>query len=296
MNRIGLVQLSVALASAATPWPIAVDDLPCGYTVNDVPAKLVRGVVPMWLSGTLYRGQHAKVAFEPQSRFVGLPTGMMSLAFSGDGSPPTINFGLVHGSKWRGACDPSSATGKPYAGNCVVTVNQVGTPPQIVSVCATPALVPFDVAPGSPFRSSDSLVPLPWADASIPNGNPYGAACAPHCPVDLMPEHMPIDANGDVYGLYFTFAPISGYRLFKIPKGGSQRQQIAHVHSANAKTSYIHMGVSLSPKYIILIEAPLEHPVSYNDWSQFQKNLDVSKPVNVYVLDKHAGSGAVLAQ
>ena len=31
----------------------------------------------------------------------------------------------MHGSNWRGACDPSSAAGKPFANDCVVTVNPI---------------------------------------------------------------------------------------------------------------------------------------------------------------------------
>ena len=90
-----------------------------------------------------------------------------------------------------------------------------------------------------------------------------------------------IDANGDVYSLYFTTEPLEpGYRVFKLSKGSLEREEVAWVKSVRETPSYTHMGPVPTANYIIIVEPPMPLILNY-DWAKYHTGFKSDEPMNV---------------
>ncbi|CAB9512469.1 carotene 9',10'-oxygenase [Seminavis robusta] len=271
------------------PWPVQVSELPCDYSVDKAEVTLVRGEIPAWLEGTFYHAQHTNSTHNNYDGNLANPSGILAIKF-GAGETPVASFDLAKGSGWQEQCDSVTP---PFIMDCVVTVNQFGTPGAIASVCAGGNLVQF-ATDDSGTVEFNGILELTWKNESLEDTWPYGEECAGFCPQNLQPEHMPSDSNGDVYSLYYTMEP-AGYRVFKLPKGSLEREEIAWVESVRDTPSYTHMGPVPTANYIIIVEPPLPLDGDY-DWAEFHSSFDSTAPVTIYVIEKDSTSGNVIAQ
>ena len=187
-------------------WPVQVPQLPCDYSVDKVNAKIVRGEIPSWLEGTLYHAQHTNSSHMEYDGNLANPSGVLAITF-GQGEAPITSFDMPKGTGWQTACQETGPV-PPYISDCVVTINQFGaTPETIASVCADSGNVAQFVTDDSGGISTAGALDFIWSNPNLTDTFPYGSECAGFCPTNLQPEHMAIDANGDVYSLFFTTDP-----------------------------------------------------------------------------------------
>ena len=256
------------------PWPVQVAELPCDYGLDKVPTTMIRGEVPSWLSGTLYHAQYTNSSHLQYDGNLANPSGILAITF-GTATTPVAAFSTARGTQWQLQCQAPPIP--PFIMDCVVTINQFNG--SIASVCAGGNTAKF-VTDNSGSISFDGILEMEWTASKIEDTWPYGSNCEGYCPKNLQPEHMPIDANGDVYSLFYNFEP-AGYRIFKVPKfRNTNRIEVALVETAHGSPSYIHMGPVPTQNYIILIESPLALDVGY-DWAKLQSNFDPNGQVTV---------------
>merc|ERR1711871_1319214 len=134
--------------------------------------------------------------------------------------------------------------------------------------------------------------PVSFNGSLGPAQNPFPSWLGPGF---FAPSHIAIDTNGDTFGMIYMFEPFTGYRVYRIPHGGSRERVVvadvhAHAQFKGRGPAYIHQALALTASFIIIPEQPLLMPNGTFDWGKIQDGWLPGGQTVFRVLDKVLGA------
>jgi beta,beta-carotene 9',10'-dioxygenase len=269
-----------SIPSQTSQAALGFQTLPWGFAVKGAQLP-IKGVIPQWLSGSLYRNGPAMFMINTTNHhwFDGL--GLLQ-GFNFTNGRVTYNAQFIGSTPYNEskpnnnnnnnnrAVDPCKAflgrAQTEFSPNTGVTVNKLAGPTFLTNT-ASALSNQFD-----PVTLGNVANPFIFDD-DIPGA--------------LSPEHRQTDPQGNLYHFYYSFGPNANYSFYWIPAGTLKRIPLAdaRVNRKIGSPCYLH-SFGLTERFIILSEIPVPIPAVFQ-WSNFK--MAPGLPVEWRVFERTTG-------